>query len=51
MAEGQATIQVFFTSDSFGVGVGVGVVSGVRTIRTFPFLPTPLTTRSLTFRL
>ena len=49
MAEGQAAIQVFFTSDSFGVGVGV--VSGFRTIRTFPFLPTPLTTRSLTFRL
>ena len=36
-------LRVVFTSDR----VEVGVVSGVRTIRTFLFLPTPLTTPSL----
>ena len=43
-----------FTSDGVGVGVVSGVVKcngiGVRRMRTFPFLPTPLMTPLLTLR-
>ena len=47
--------RLVFTGDGVGVGVVSGVVKcngiGVRTMRTFPFLPTPLMTPLLTLRL
>ena len=47
--------RLVFTGDGVGVGVVTGVVKcngiGVRTMRTFPFLPTPLMTPLLTLRL
>ena len=46
-------LTLVFTSDVVGVGVVSGFRDGIRVkkIRAFPFLPTPLTTPSLTFRL
>ena len=47
--------RLVFTCDGVGVGVVSGVVKcngiGVRRMRTFPFLPTPLMTPLLTLRL